>query len=58
MRQLRGEKVRVWRHRDGGFVLQLFGSTWLLEASYARHRRDRYGRGEPVKLHLTTGMTP
>lgn len=47
----------IRRHRDGGFIFTLSGRTWLMEMTYARRRRDRYGLGKPFSVTLTTGMT-
>lgn len=51
---MRRGPVRFWRHYAGGFVLSIAGTAWLLEISYARRRRDRYGRGRPFEASLTT----
>ena len=45
--------VRAWRHRDGGFVLQVYGNMWNLEVCCALRRRDRYGVREPFKVSLS-----
>ncbi len=45
--------VRSWRHRDGGFVLQLFGNLWMVEVCFARRRRDRHGLRKPFTVTTT-----
>lgn len=52
-----GLPVSAWRHRDGGFVFQVYGGTWILEISLAVRRRDRFGVRKPFAVTLTTGLT-
>lgn len=51
-------RVSTWRHRDGGFVAQIYGRTWTFEVCVARRRKDRFGRGNPFSATLTTGLEP
>lgn len=50
--------ISGWRHRDGGFVLHVAGRTWILEISYARRRRDKWGVRHPLKVDLRAGLRP
>lgn len=47
-------KFRRWRHRDGGWVVQVCGDRWQLEMVVSRGRRNRYGVHEPFTATLKT----
>lgn len=46
--------MRVWRHRDGGFVLQIYTRLSKLEICFARRRVNRWGVREPFTVTLNT----
>lgn len=45
-------KARIRKHRDGGFIFEVFADTWAFDAVWARRRKNRWGVLAPFCAEL------